>query len=85
MKICYFLFNLGVSDVTSNEINNDIFKLDILQETPEMDGDNEECNYDYTGDVIIKKNSFGYLRREVRIFHFHKKKSLILVSYIFFL
>jgi len=54
----------GVSDVTSNEINNDIFKLDILQETPEMDGDNEECNYDYTGDVIIKKNSFGYLRRE---------------------
>ena len=59
----------GVNDVTSSsDIGRDVFKLDIIQEQPEMDGEDEKCNYDYKGDIIVKRNTFGYLRKEVRIF-----------------
>jgi hypothetical protein len=46
----------------------DVFKLDVIQEQPEMDGEDEKCNYDYKGDIIVKRNTFGYLRTEVRVF-----------------
>ena len=56
----------GVSDLLdSSELNADIFKLEVLTETPEMDGEDEKCNYDYKGDIIFKNNRFGYLRTEV--------------------
>ena len=59
----------GINDVTSSsDIGRDLFKLDIIQEQPEMDGEDEKCNYDYKGDIIVKRNTFGYLRKEVRIF-----------------
>ena len=59
----------GISDVTSSsEIGKDLFSLDILQEQPEMVGDDEKCNFDYKGDIIVKRNTFGYLRKEVRNF-----------------
>jgi len=55
----------GVNDVTSSsDIGRDVFKLDIIQEQPEMDGEDEKCNYDYKGDIIVKRNTFGYLRKE---------------------
>ena len=57
----------GINDVTSSsDIGRDLFKLDIIQEQPEMDGEDEKCNYDYKGDIIVKRNTFGYLRKEVR-------------------
>ncbi len=57
----------GINDLTSkSDQDQDVFKLDIIQEQPEMDGEDEKCNYDYKGDIIVKRNIFGYLRKEVR-------------------
>ena len=59
----------GINDVRSkSDQDQDVFKLDIIQEQPEMDGEDEKCNYDYKGDIIVKRNTFGYLRQEVKIF-----------------
>ena len=54
----------------------DVFKLDVIQEQPEMDGEDEKCNYDYKGDIIVKRNTFGYLRTEVRNFQNESKKNI---------
>ena len=39
-----------------------------VQEQPEMDGEDEKCNYNYKGDIVVKRNTFGYLRKEVKCF-----------------
>ena len=44
-----------------------------VQEQPEMDGEDEKCNYNYKGDIVVKRNTFGYLRKEVRIFQSGRK------------
>ena len=44
-----------------------------VQEQPEMDGEDEKCNYNYKGDIVVKRNTFGYLRNEVRIFQSGRK------------
>ena len=61
----------GVEDITSSDIQNNYFRLKVINEQPEMQGDTEKCNFDYKGDIIIKNNVFGFLRADVRL-HFRQ-------------
>ena len=53
----------GVEDVTSPDINENKFILEITNEQPEFKGDDEQCNYDYKGQILISRNNFGHLRQ----------------------
>ena len=52
----------GVEDVTSSDINENKFILEITNAQFAYNGDEELCNYDYKGDIMIKRNNFGHLR-----------------------
>ena len=56
----------GVDDITTSDINNDIFTLEAFNEQPEIVIDEKQCNFDYQGDILLRRNSFGFLRKEVK-------------------
>ena len=51
----------GIEDVTKDD--DDKFVLEVRNEQPELDGSTKKCNYDYKGDIIFRRNTFGYLRQ----------------------
>lgn len=53
----------GVEDVTSSDINENKFILEITNKQLEFKGDDEQCNYDYKGQILISRNNFGHLRQ----------------------
>ena len=52
----------GVEDVTSSDINENKFILEVTNAQFAYDGDEKLCNYDYKGDITIRRNNFGHLR-----------------------
>lgn len=53
----------GVTSTTGNEIEQDMFILDVENVQFELDNSgDEECNYDYKGRTRLYNNKFGFLR-----------------------
>ena len=54
----------GVEDLTSSDINENKFILEITNEQFEFKDDDEQCNHDYKGNILISRNNFGHLREK---------------------
>ena len=70
----------GIKDLTKTSTRNIWITLESVQK--EMDGSNEQCNFDYKGTFNISRNNFGFLGTQVMIkIHFYdtnNKKSYVL-------
>jgi hypothetical protein len=56
----------GVESVLGSEVNNKKFKLEALNIQKAVDSNGDDlCNYDASGSVIIRKNTFGLLNLDV--------------------
>ena len=54
----------GIKDLTQTSTRNIWLTLESVQK--EMDGSNEQCNFDYKGTFNITRNNFGFLGTQVR-------------------
>ena len=59
----------GIEDVTSSDVNKNKIKLLVENKQIAVNSDEEEqCNFDYKGEIILRKNNFGFLKTKVCIF-----------------
>ena len=62
-RICWIP---GITDVLSND--NQDHKIKLLVENKQIAlnrEDEEQCNFDYKGEIILRKNNFGFLKTKV--------------------
>ena len=61
----------GIKDLTKTSTRNIWITLESVQK--EMDGSNEQCNFDYKGTFNITRNNFGFLGTQVRNLYNNKR------------